>query len=99
MSWRTVCRQVVEERGVYCEISGMCGDDIHHAIINRQKGVKELDDPRNLLIVNRAYHKHSDAARRDAWKRNCKRYGKSEMINWLNSVPLKIKPSVDWLDT
>jgi len=99
--WQKTCEEIYKERGDKCELCGTPRDidAPHHAIIRRAKKFRQyLDVKYNLILVCRSHHEHSDADRRRAWKMNCERYGREVMIAWLNGVPMKIKPNIEWME-
>jgi hypothetical protein len=67
----------------------------HHALIRRDCRFPELDDEKNLILVCEACHYigvvDSKDARRVFWTKLCNRYGEFAMLDWLESLPLKIK--------
>ncbi len=91
--WNTLKADLLEERGPMCQICKLQGaSELHHAIYGRMKGVKELDDERNLLLVCQKCHSNvSYATRRLAWHLNCVRYGEADMEMWHDELPLLSK--------
>ena len=69
---------------------GHDGHDWHHALIGRKKGLKILDDPRNLVFVNHDEHiaRTFDTPkwRRFFWELHCKIYGEASMLEWVEEV-------------
>ena len=98
MNWNELCKQIADERGRNCEICGKQAHDFHHAVMGRRRKAKFLDNKHNILVVCRDCHAHSDDAKKVAWKILCDRYGRTEQIAWLESVPLLVKPLVSWLE-
>ena len=95
-TWNEQKLRLIRERGALCErCKTNPAIDAHHSCINRMKNIKELDDERNILLVCRTCHKPSWEFRVFAWETNCIRYGKQSMLEWLLSVPLKIKPNFE----
>ena len=80
---------------------GKQGHDLHHAFIGRKKGVVELDDERNLVLVNHDEHiaRTFDNLewRKKFWKVQLKRYGLSRMEAWITELPVKLENRIDWL--
>lgn len=85
-----------EKRGHSCE---WChkreGCQRHHALLRRDKRFPELDDEKNLILVCIECHYtgavDSKEARRIFWNRLCERYSELAMLDWLESLPLKVK--------
>ena len=85
-----------------CECGcGRPGHILHHCIIGRKKGHPELDDFRNYALVNadedstrkfdnREWHKHF-------WYMHCLDLGSETMLEWVNSLPPKMRSRIDWL--
>lgn len=96
--WNLQKKELIEERGYECEHCGGDPEHAHHAIMNRKKGVKELNDPRNLILVCRRCHKHGWEYRKRAWRINCERYGRKNMIDWLENIPLINKPTASAME-
>jgi len=93
--WGDIKRQLREERGHMCERCKVSrAVDPHHAIIPRRKGTPELDEKYNLIWLCRDCHKYAGGyeGQRWAWHNNCDRYGYTRMKEWLDSVPMLIKP-------
>lgn len=67
----------------------------HHALLRRDKRFPELDDEKNLILVCPYCHMtgivDSKDARRVFWTKLCNRYGEFAMLDWLESLPLKVK--------
>jgi len=67
----------------------------HHALIRRDKRFPELDDEKNLILVCPHCHMSGEVdskeARKIFWTRLCERYTEFAMLDWLESLPLKIK--------
>lgn len=90
----------------------MCGcgqpaHDWHHCFIHniKKRGrsvYPQLNDERNLVFVN--HWEHVELRKFDTrhwreyfWRLNCERYGEERMMEWLNSLPEKIKPRMDFV--
>ncbi len=98
---------ILARRGSLCECGcGKPGEDLHHCFIHhiRRKGktkYQELNDPRNLILVN--HHEHINRKfdtrewRKRFWRIQCDRYGEASMLEWLNSLPVKLQYRKDWL--
>lgn len=81
-----------------CECCGFRpATEAHHCLIHRARGIESLDDERNIELVCSVCHPLCNAfAHRDAfWQIQVKRYGKESMEEWLDSLPLKVKPKFD----
>jgi hypothetical protein len=90
--------ELMKERGIWkCQVCGVNpGEEAHHCLYHRRKGVNQLNDHENLQIVCRMCHKHNGRAltfqnRLDYWEWACGYYGKEHMIKWNESLPLKVK--------
>ena len=77
------------------------GHDLHHAFIGRKKGYPILDDERNLVLVNHREHisrKFDNRYwRKFFWDLQRLCYGESAMMEWVNSLPEKMRDRIDWL--
>ena len=86
----------IKERGFYCEYYKVnYWSELHHALIGRMKGVKELDLPQNIMCVCKTCHEkkiHGRVVKEWFWKIQVQRYGETAMRLWLQGLPLKIKP-------
>lgn len=97
-----------QERGYYCECGcGQEGHDAHHALIHniKEKGktkYEELNDERNLILVNHFEHinRKFDTLewRRYFWKKQIERYGPTVMMEWLDSLPIKLRYRLDFIE-
>jgi hypothetical protein len=80
---------------------GKPGHDLHHALIGRHGGVRELDDERNLVLVNHDEHISrkfdNQEWRKKFWLIQCERYGYHSMIEWMSKVPVNFENRMDWL--
>jgi hypothetical protein len=84
-------------RGSLCEI---CGErpwtDPHHCLIHGMKKYPQLDVPENIQLVCRSCHNDGPANSNDNrvlfWNMQCQRYGRRHMRDWIEYLPLKIKP-------
>jgi len=67
----------------------------HHCLIHRRKGVPQLDDEKNIMLVCRGCHAsgvvNGHRARVIFWKQQCAKYGEHQMRDWYDSLPLKVK--------
>lgn len=97
-----------EARGYLCQCGcGKPNHDRHHCLIPQinKNGItkwKELDDERNLVLVNHWEHveeKKFDnlAWRQRFWKMQCERYGESAMMEWVSSLPAKLSNRLDFM--
>ena len=66
------------------------------------KNVPQCDDFRNLAYVE--HYEHTQLKKFDnmEWRRyffilNCGRYGKDKMIEWIESLPIKVRSRLDFL--
>lgn len=71
--------------------------DLHHCLIPRMKGKKELDVEENLMICCHKCHVGKELldtqeVKEYFWNVQCERYGHKHMTDWVKSLPLKIKP-------
>lgn len=100
--------QFKARRGYLCECGcGKEGHDAHHALIHhiKSKGktkYPQLNDPRNLILVNHAEHINRKfdtlAWRRKFWKLQCERYGTPAMMQWVESLPDKLSHRLDFIE-
>jgi hypothetical protein len=85
----------------FCEYCGIrAATDGHHCLIHRMKKFKELGLPQNIMWVCNQCHLHNGELnswefRVRFWDTQCDRYGKETMVEWLNTLPLKIKPKFE----
>lgn len=100
--------EFIRRRGYFCECGcGKEGQDAHHALIHHIKKqgktkYRELNDPRNLILVNHQEHinRKFDTRewRRKFWKMQVKRYGEASMMEWIDSLPEKLKYRLDFVE-
>jgi hypothetical protein len=88
---------LLKERGYVCENCHIrLATDQHHCLIHRDIRFKELDVKENLMLVCHLCHMtgevDSKIVRDRFWVTQCRRYGEAHMLQWLDSLPLKIKP-------
>ena len=94
---------ILSRRGSWlCDCGcGKPGHDLHHAFIGRKAGIPELDDERNLVLVNHDEHisRMFDTIewRKKFWKVQLKRYGLSRMEAWITEIPVKLESRITWL--
>ena len=94
---------ILSRRGSWlCDCGcGKPGHDLHHAFIGRRGGVRELDDERNLVLVNHDEHIarkfDNQEWRKKFWIIQRKRYTSEAMLEWLSKVPVKFENRMDWL--
>ncbi len=97
----------IRRRGYLCECGcGKQGEHAHHVFIhnikkNGKSRYKELNDWRNLVLVNGDEHIKrkfdTRAWRQRFWKMQCERYGESAMMEWVNSLPAKLSNRLDFM--
>jgi hypothetical protein len=91
---------LISGRGYNCEYCKIRrATDLHHALIGRRKGVKELDREYNYMVV--CHECHVETGKLDTqtvkswfWQVQCNRYGVEVMTKWIKSLPLKLKPDL-----
>ena len=97
-----------ETRGYLCDCGcGQENHDRHHCLIPQinKKGVtkwKELDDERNLVLVNHWEHVElkkfdNHEWRKRFWKIQVERYTKPVMMAWVDSLPAKLSNRLDFI--
>jgi hypothetical protein len=63
------------------------------------KGHPELNAPENICPVCHVCHESGEVngweARVFWWREQCYNYGHAHMVEWLNNLPLKIKPKFE----
>lgn len=103
MVYKTISdkEEIIIERGRECDCGcGEQGHDLHHGLIHsmKRKGRSKypiLDDERNLFLVNHWQHIARMFDTREwrilFWKKQCERYGEPAMMEWVNSLPAKLK--------
>ena len=88
-------RQLLEERGLLCEIcQERPATELHHCLFHRMKGHKELDVAENHQLTCLICHgsvANSHDNERQFWAKQCERYGEKHMLDWWESVDLRIK--------
>jgi len=91
---------LIRSRGYKCE---WCiirpATDLHHALIGRMKGKPELDVEENLMVACHRCHVGKELldtqeVRLWFWNKQCERYGRDRMVEWVKNLPLKIKPAL-----
>ena len=95
-------RDLFDERGARCECGcGKLAQDAHHCLIGRRKRFPELDCHENIALVNHDEHllrKFDNLEwRRYFWKRQVDRYGLNHMMQWVESLPDKLKGRLDFI--
>lgn len=89
--------KLILERGSFCEVCGrpVMGPalELHHCLIHRMKGVKELNGPENLQLVCHECHTCGPA---NSWQNRQKFWNDQiargyDMQAWMENLPLKIK--------
>lgn len=94
--------KLFDERGQRCECGcGKLAQDAHHCLISRRKRFPELDCPENIALVNHDEHllrKFDNLKwRQYFWERQCERYGKEHMMEWVSSLPAKLANRLDFI--
>ncbi len=98
--------RLIKDRGSTCEVEGCynLATESHHVFYNRRRGkrhpVPELDVDENLqLVCEEDHHVTGRASSWDNkicfWRVQCQRYGTEHMINWHQSLPLKVKENYE----
>ena len=84
---------------IRCQVDGCNNpaEEAHHCLFGKRKGICELNLYENLQLVCRLDHHITGKAKTWEnrvlfWKWACSWYGERHMLEWLDSVPLKIKP-------
>lgn len=100
---RDLREKMFEERGQRCECGcGEIGSDLHHVFIGRRKRFPELDCEENLVIVNHMQHlarKFDNKQWREYfWQVQVDRFGYDHMMEWVSSLPAKIRPRMDFIE-
>jgi hypothetical protein len=96
--WTHLRAILLKERGPLCECG--CGQkwtDCHHMLIHRMAGRSFLDCRENIMVLFHDCHMSGKKingykAQQSFWERQCARYGEEHMQNWLDRLPLKVKP-------
>jgi hypothetical protein len=94
---------LMKERGIHkCQVEGCDndGEEAHHCLMGKSKGICDLNLYENLQLVCRSCHKYTGKAktwenRKKFWLWACGFYGREHMMKWLEEVPLKIKPKYE----
>ncbi len=96
---------LLSQRGQYCECGcKLFAHDAHHCLVPNLKRFSEyLNDERNIVLVN--HHEHVTLKKFDNhewrvkfWKRQCLRYGKDKMMEWVNGLPEKLRHRLDFVN-
>jgi 5-methylcytosine-specific restriction endonuclease McrA len=90
---------LMAERNIHtCQVEGCSnpGEEAHHMLYRKKKGVTELNQYENLALVCRECHHITGKAktlkaRMDYWAWACDYYGHDEMVAWHEDLPLVIK--------
>ena len=106
-TWKNIKQKIFDERGGRCECGcGKVAHDLHHVFIHniKRKGstkYPQLNDERNLVFVNHDEHilrKFDNQQWREYfWQVQIDRFGYDSMLEWMNSLPEKIKFRIDWI--
>ena len=98
MPTETAMRLIEERRQYTCEVFGCenAAEEAHHIFYGRRKGVKSLDVDENFQLVCEDCHKYSGRAksfenRMHFWQVQCERFGHKRMVEWHQSIKLKVK--------
>lgn len=92
-------RRLIQVRGAVCEVDGCLrlATEAHHCLFGRRKGkrhpVSEFDMDENLQLVCEECHAAKAKSHENKvsfWERQCERYGKEHMLEWLENLPPKI---------
>ncbi len=92
--------EIIKKRGYRCEVCDSTDNlQLNHFLFGRRvikgKRMKELDDERNFRVECARCHMekrratHEDKV--DFWRLQCQRYGRENMIQWLQSIPIKAR--------
>jgi len=95
-------KRLIQKRGCLCEVEGCfnLATEAHHCLYGRKRGKKhpipQLDMDENLqLVCERCHHVTGKAKSHQNkvhfWHVQCERYGHQHMVDWHNSLPIKIK--------
>lgn len=98
MPTETAMRLIQERHQFTCEVFG-CenpAEEAHHIFYGRRKGVKALDVDENFQLCCISCHKHTGKAKSfenkmHFWQVQCERYGHERMVEWHQSIKLKVK--------
>lgn len=90
---------LMTERNVFvCQVEGCNnpGEEAHHCLYSKRKGVCELNRYENLQLVCRVCHKITGRAktfwnRENYWRWACEFYGREHMVSWHEDLPLLMK--------
>jgi hypothetical protein len=90
---------LMRERNIFkCQVKGCDnpGEEAHHCLYGKRKGICELNYYENLQLVCRNCHHVTKVAstmwnRMNYWEWACGFYGHDRMVAWHEDVPLKIK--------
>lgn len=97
-------RLMYEDGRLICEICfSRPAVDAHHALFGRADGKHTkwrqlwVNDERNIQMVCKECHNDTEDNRKLFWKQAVSRYGIESMIEWLESMPPKMKlPGSRW---
>lgn len=89
-------------KGGLCECGcGKPGHDFHHCLIPRNKRFPELNCKENYALVNHDEHISrkfdNQTWRKFFWQAKCKQYGETHMLEWVNSLPDKLRHRLDFM--
>ena len=95
---RDIKNRIIAERGEMCDLCLVRrGQDLHHALIHRDKRFPELDAEENFCLLCHECHMgngyvNSYEFKCAFWSIQCQRYTEIRMRKWLMNLPLKVKP-------
>ena len=94
---RELKERLLVQRGGVCEhCYARQATDLHHCLIRRDKRFPQLNTEENYMIVCHECHMSgivdAKVVRDKFWKTQCRRYGAEHMQDWLDNLPMKVKP-------
>jgi hypothetical protein len=98
VDWAALRETILRDRGPFCEICDIApAVELHHCLWHRMRGRDELDSIFNLQFLCRECHIYANGFenRRRFWREQCKRYTREVMVNWYESLDLKIKENFE----
>ncbi len=76
-----------------CGLPVNTNDDLHHALIRRDKNRPELDVPMNLILVHHNCHvPEAKNMRYNSYVMILRVWGSEAIEAWVDSLPYKVKP-------
>lgn len=90
---------LMKERNIFkCQVFGCgnWGEEAHHVLYGKKKGVYELNQYENLQLVCVSCHKHTGKAltwenKVAYWSWAVSFYSRERMVKWHQDLPLKAK--------